>query len=211
MRVNDNICPICLDCMDKHPIKELSCGHKIHFKCFLNIAMRKNFFIDCPLCRTINNNIEKPHNDPKKNIMEFISNKNKKGNQKCKCKTKSGLRCKNKARPMNYGMCHIHNKGYLNEKLYPIMDTYINLIFLQKSGILSKIFLFDMGKKIIMKYCDETSTVADIFSKYYEFYSIVLNNGETIIKEYEKFYDYYDIEVPDYQWIEECKGKFIFY
>ena len=211
MEITNDICSICLEDIDKYHIKELSCGHKIHYKCFLNISIRKNFFIECPLCRRINTNIERPYTESKKNLIEFISNKNKYNIEKCRCKTKNGMKCKNRAKIMNYGMCHIHNKEYLDERLYPIMDTYLNLIFLQKGGILSKIYLFDMGKKIIIKYCDENSTVADIFSKYYEFYALILNNGETIVKDYEKFYDYYKIKIPDRRGIKECTSGFILF
>jgi hypothetical protein len=210
MELNDK-CSICLEDMNKYHIKELSCGHKIHFKCFLDISMRKNFFIECPLCRHPNNNVEKPHEESRKNLIEFISNKDKNGMKRCKCKTKDGKICKNKSKIMNYGMCHIHNKFYLNENLYPLMDSYLNIILQQRGGIETKILLFDMGKKIIMKYCDENSTVADIFSKYYEFYSIELNNGDTIVKEYCRFYDYYKIKRPDKVWLEECRDKFIFF
>lgn len=210
MDLNDK-CSICLEDMDKYTVKSLSCGHKIHYKCFLNISMRKNFFIECPLCRNVNNNIEKPHEESKKNLIEFISNKDKNGMKRCKCKTIDGKICRNKAKIMNYGMCHIHNKDYLDEKSYPLMDSYLNIILQQRGGIRTKILLFDMGKKIIMKYCDENSTIADIFSKYYEFYSIELNNGETIVREYDRFYDYYKIKIPKRDWLEECGDKFIFF
>tara|TARA_Y100001935_G_scaffold231301_1_gene212247 strand:+ start:972 stop:1604 length:633 start_codon:yes stop_codon:yes gene_type:complete len=208
---DNNICSICLEDMNKSHIKELSCGHKIHYKCYLNIAMRKNLFIECPLCRQLNNNIEKPHSDPKKNLIEYMSNKDKKGLKRCICRNKDGRRCKNKSKIMNYGMCHIHNGDYLDEKLYPLMESYLHLILLQRGGIQNKVMLFDMGKKLIMKFCDENSTVADIFAKYYEFYSIKLNNGETVVKEYDRFYDYYKLKVPDKLWMEECRDNFIFF
>jgi hypothetical protein len=206
-----DVCPVCLEDLDNFDVKELSCGHKIHFKCFLNIAMRKNFFIECPLCRQINNNIEKPHLNSKNYLLEVISNKNKRGIKRCNCKTKNGTICKNKAKLVNYGMCHIHNKDYLDEKLYPLMCSYLDLILLQRGSINTKIMLFDMGKKIIIKYCNEKSTVAEIFSKFYEFYSIELNDGEKIVREYDKFYEYYEIKKPDKLWIKECRDNFIFF
>ena len=70
----DETCPICLDDFNKNQCKEdiiktLSCGHKIHFKCFRDLCFRGlNFFIECPLCREINYNIEKPYKDPKDNL-----------------------------------------------------------------------------------------------------------------------------------------------
>ena len=44
MGITNDICSICLEDIDKYHIKELSCGHKIHYKCFLNISIRKNFW-----------------------------------------------------------------------------------------------------------------------------------------------------------------------
>ena len=31
---NNDVCSICLEDLNKNTVKELSCGHKIHFKCF---------------------------------------------------------------------------------------------------------------------------------------------------------------------------------
>ena len=81
--------------------------------------------------RGINKDTKLPYDDPKKNIIEIISNKNKSGIQRCICKTNKGKRCKNVAKPLNYGKCHIHNKSVLNEKYYPIMLEYLILILHQ--------------------------------------------------------------------------------
>ena len=51
----------------------------------------------------------------------------------------------------------------------------------------------------------------DLFSKYYEFYSIILNDGDTIVKEYKNFYDYYKLELPEKKWIDECREKYIIF
>ena len=77
--------------------------------------------------------------------------------------------------------------------------------------IMTKIFLIDMGKKIIIKYCDENSTISDIFSKYYEFFSIILDDGDTIVKEYKRFYDYYGLELPEKEWLIKCKENYIIF
>lgn len=209
--MDSNVCSICLEDIDKYTIKELSCGHKLHFKCFLDIVMRDNFFIKCPLCRKVNNNIDKPHSDSKKILLEYMNNVDNKGIKRCICKTKNGTKCKNKAKIMNYGMCHIHNNEYLKETSFSLIESYISLILLQRASIATKIMLLDMGKKLIMKFCNKNSTVADVLSKYYEFYSIELNNGETIVREYEKFYNYYGLKIPDKEWIEECKKNYYFY
>ena len=41
MEITNDICSICLEDIDKYHIKELSCGHKIHYKCFLNIYTKE--------------------------------------------------------------------------------------------------------------------------------------------------------------------------
>ena len=52
MEMNDDLtCSICLSTMKNKTIKTLSCGHKFHYDCILQLVMRKNFFIKCPLCR----------------------------------------------------------------------------------------------------------------------------------------------------------------
>lgn len=209
--IDDLTCSICLVTMKNKTIKTLSCGHNFHYECILQLVMRKNFFIKCPLCRTDNKDTKFPHNDCKMNLCEVVSNNTKNGLQRCSCKTLDGRKCKNKAKLLNYGMCHIHNKSFIHENFYPLITEYINLILLQRSGIMTKIFLIDMGKKIIMKYCDENSTISDIFSKYYEFFSIILDDGDTIVKEYKRFYDYYGLELPEKEWLIKCKENYIIF
>jgi len=208
---HDLTCSICLGTMKNKTIKTLSCGHNFHYDCILQLVMRKNFFIKCPLCRTNNTDTSFPHDECKLNLYEVVSNNTKNGLKRCLCKTNDGRKCKNKAKLLNYGMCHIHNKNFIHENFYPLINEYINLILLQRSGIMTKVFLIDMGKKIIMKYCDENSTISDIFSKYYEFFSIILDNGDTIVKEYKRFYDYYGLELPEKEWLIKCKENYIIF
>ena len=208
---HDLTCSICLGTMKNKTIKTLSCGHNFHYDCILQLVMRKNFFIKCPLCRTNNTDTSFPHNECKLNLYEVVSNNTKNGLKRCLCKTNDGRKCKNKAKLLNYGMCHIHNKNFIHEKFYPLINEYINLILLQRSGIMTKVFLIDMGKKIIMKYCDENSTISDIFSKHYEFFSIILDDGDTIVKEYKRFYDYYGLELPEKEWLIKCKENYIIF
>ena len=65
-------CPICLDAMnDNEIIKTLSCDHKFHFSCFKKLVCHNNnFYVDCPICRGMNYNIDKPFKDDhKRNIL----------------------------------------------------------------------------------------------------------------------------------------------
>ena len=74
---------------DDHVEKTLSCGHKFHYRCFMNIIHRsKNIFIECPLCRRVNDDISKPFTDPEKNLHLICARKV--GKVRCICKTKNG-------------------------------------------------------------------------------------------------------------------------
>ena len=78
MEMNDDLtCSICLATMKNKTIKTLSCGHNFHYDCILQLVMRKNFFIKCPLCRCDNTNTKFPHDDCKKNLCEVVSNNTK--------------------------------------------------------------------------------------------------------------------------------------
>ena len=204
----DNTCPICLEEMKES--KLLSCNHKIHEKCYIDLVKRGNIFINCPMCREQNTLIERDKNDYKKNIFKLISNVNKDGIMKrCICKTKEGKSCKNKAIILNYGKCWNHNKEILKENELILMEKYIYLILSQRNGWLSKIFLFDTGKKLIINY--KIKNIDDLMIKYYQFFSIVLKDGGIFVKNYDKFYEYYDLEKPDKEWIKNCSEKHILY
>ena len=55
----DNTCPVCLDTIKEYDGKILSCNHKIHEKCYIDIVKRGNYFIKCPMCRNVNTNMKK--------------------------------------------------------------------------------------------------------------------------------------------------------
>lgn len=204
----DNTCPICLEEMKESKI--LSCNHKIHEKCYIDLIKRGNIFIKCPMCREINTLIDRDKENYKDNIFKLLSNVNKDGTmKKCICKTKQGKTCKNKSSILNYGMCKIHNKETLKETDLKLMERYIYLILSQRNGWLSKIFLFDSGKKLILKY--EIEDLDELMIKYYQFFSVVLKDGDVFIKNYDKFYEYYDLETPDKDWIKKCKREHILF
>ena len=131
--------------------------------------------------------------------------------KRCICKTKLGKRCKNRSTLLNYGKCNRHHPNALKDKHTPIMEKYIYLILSQRNSWLSKVYLFDIGKKLVLKYFDDISGVEDILLKYYEFFSIILEDGDIFIKEYEKLYEYYGLDIPERNWIKNCKEKYILY
>ena len=138
----DNICSICLNPLERdHVKKTLSCGHEFHYRCFINIVYReKNIFIQCPLCRRVNEDTSKPFNNPEKNLRILCSRKV--GKVRCVCRTKKGTVCKRKAKLFNYGMCYQHNPNVLKKELYPLMDKYTHFILCQRyTFFLSLLFL----------------------------------------------------------------------
>lgn len=196
-----DICSICLDNFEEdHIIKNLSCNHKLHYRCYISIVFRDNLFINCPICRVMNTNVEKPNISAESNIKLLCSQGVGKIN--CSCKTKKGNECKNKSRLLNYGMCHKHNTNILKNNKYSLMERYMYLILSQRNSWTAKIYLFDIGKKIIIKY--DIDKTEDIMMKFYEYFSI----SETrVIKDYNKLYDYFDIEKPNENWLTYCKDR----
>ena len=61
--------------------------------------------------------------------------------------------------------------------------------------------MIDLGKKIIMKYCNKDSSVDEILEKYYQFFKV---SDLYKISDYQKIYEYYKLEKPDDQWLEYC-------
>lgn len=204
-------CSICLEEISGRPLKKLSCGHDLHYDCYMKQVIRKHIFINCPLCRQLNTNINKFSNNSFEIIYNFIGNKTKNKMNRCICTTKSGKRCKNRSKVLNYGMCSIHNKNILNENLYSLMEKYIYLILSLKNCWLTKIYLIDIGKKIIIKYCNPSSGIDEIFLKYYEFYTI--NDDKTAttsIEDYKLLYQYYNLELPKEEWIKKCNKEYVY-
>lgn len=196
-----DICSICLENFEEdHIIKTLSCNHKLHYRCYISIVFRENIFIQCPICRTRNTNVEKPKVSPKRNI-ELLCSQGV-GKINCSCKTKKGHECKNKSRLLNYGMCHNHNTNILKKDKYPLMESYMYLILSQRNSWNAKIQLFDIGKKLIIKF--NMNSLEDIMMRFYEYFSI---SDTRIIKDYNELYDYFDIEKPNENWLNYCKDR----
>ena len=129
--------------------------------------------------------------------------------KKCNCKTKTGIACKNTSTILNYGKCNIHGKNILAEKDLVLMERYIYVILSQRNGWLSKVFLFDSGKKLLIKY--DIKELDDLLVKYYEFFSVILKDGDIFIRNYNKFYEYYGIELPEKDWLKKCKDNYVLY
>jgi len=89
------------------------------------------------------------------------------------------------------------------------MEKYIYLILSQRIGWLGKVFLFDSGKKLILKY--KIKELDDLLVKYYEFFSVILKDGDIFVKNYNKFYEYYGIELPEKSWLKKCRDNYILY
>lgn len=202
----NDVCCVCLDEMnEKQYHKVLSCGHKLHFQCFKKMIFRKNMYIPCPICREKNTDTSKPTDDPFTNIRLLCSLKV--GKVRCLCKTKQGTVCKRKSKLLNYGFCHQHHPDVLKESMYPLMETYMYLILLQRNSWITKVKLFDIGKQIIIHYCDETSKLQDLLSYFYQYMSI---KDVFQIRDYDGMYDYYQLKKPNLNWLNYCQEKYVF-
>jgi hypothetical protein len=199
-------CSVCLQTIDSDHIKKvLSCGHEFHYRCYMNIVHHsKNYFINCPLCRTVNEDITKPFEDPEKNLRLICARKV--GKVRCVCKTKSGRVCKRKASLFNYGMCYQHNKNVLKKEHYKLMENYCDFVFCQRYHFLFRLYTIDIGKKLILKYSNEKTEVQDIL--FYWFKYLTLKNI-SFINNYSEVYDYYQLEKPDKGWIQYCSKNHV--
>jgi hypothetical protein len=207
-------CSICLEEIDetKQYSKTLSCGHKLHFYCFKQLMFRSNVFIRCPICRTQNENINKPSDDPFTNVRLLCSSRA--GKFRCMCKTKNKKICKRKSSLLNYGMCFQHGSGSLSKEQYSILDDYMyNVVLLMKNGWKTKILLFDLGKQLLIKYKDKIKQVSDILMYFYKY--VALNNdGVTLprtLVNYDKMYDFYEITIPPESWVNFCLERHIYF
>ena len=196
-------CSVCLQQIDDNHIKKtLTCGHQFHYRCFINMVYRdKNYFIKCPLCRRVNEDISKPFKNPEKNIRLLCARKV--GKVRCICTTKQGTVCKRKANLLNYGMCHQHNKNYLKTEHYSIMEKYMDFILCQRYNFKSRLYSFDIGKKLILKMSNngEKVEIQDILLYWLKYLSI---KNIHYINNYEEIYEYYDLEKPPKEWIHYC-------
>lgn len=199
-----NECSICLNEIEEdHVIKTLSCGHTFHYRCFMNIIhYSKNIFIECPLCRRVNDNISKPFTDPERNLHLICARKV--GKVRCLCKTKNGTICKRKSKLFNYGMCHQHNSNVLKKEHYPLMEKYIDFILCQRYNFTSRLYAIDIGKKIILKYCNKESELQDILFFWFKYLSI---RNTTFISDYNDMYEFYELEKPPKNWLKYCINR----
>ena len=196
-------CSICLqELKEDEPLQIFSCNHTFHFTCFRDMIFHNNegMFLECPLCRDHNTNITKPFRDPKQNIQILTLDESR-----CSCMTKKGRKCKHTRKLLNYGYCHVHNKEVLTENLYPLMERYIYLIMWQKNTLRTKLYLIDLGKKILMKYCNTgDSNVEDVLQYFYQYIAI---HSVKSVKDYQRMYEYYDFTFPPETWIQDCLEK----
>lgn len=201
-----NQCSVCLADIDEdHITKTLTCGHKFHYRCYMNIVHHsKNYFINCPLCRNVNTNIKKPFDDSEKNLKLICARKV--GKVRCVCKTKNGKVCKNKASLFNYGMCHVHHKNILKKNFYKLMDKYIDFILCQRYNFLSRLFAIDIGKKLIIKHANENTDLQDILIFWFQYLN--KKNIKTI-QNYGDVYEYYELEKPSKKWIGHCSSRYM--
>ena len=198
-------CCICLDLINGSSIiQKLSCNHKMHHKCFFQLVINKSTkFIDCPLCRKINYNVNWPTVSLNKILHMCCMSSNR-----CIHENKEGVRCTNKPHFFNYGYCHNHSKNILKKKHYKIFLTYLNYIFTNniKHRWYTKVYFIDMAKKLIIKY-----DIKRFDKLLYYFFKYFKENENNEVTNPSAFYKQYNIEPPDKKWVTLCKNKKIIF
>ena len=140
-------CSICLDPLENKNTYKLSCGHEFHTVCYQKCIYSNNFniFFKCPLCRELNISIDKPYDNTYDNLKCWTNL------GRCRCKTKSGLRCKKRAVLFNNGKCSIHQKPLSKDK-YDLMCDFIYYLIQSNNNISTKAGMIDIGSKLCNKY-----------------------------------------------------------
>lgn len=198
-----DICPICLDeIQPDHIVKKLSCNHNLHFCCFKKMVHHSgNFFINCPVCRTMNSNIDFPFKDDFKSNILLMSNGGV-GNLLCSCTNKNGQKCKKKSHLMNYGKCHLHNKEILPKEKYELFSKYFYNILCTNYQWISVLYLLDFGKKVIIHF--DVNGVEEIL---FYLYKYIHGKGKSEGYYMNHIFSYYGFKEPPQKWLEYCKNK----
>ena len=205
-----DMCSICLqDIEDKHLLYTLSCNHTFHFSCVKAYMLKNNytFFIDCPLCRQMNTKVLYPYESYKLTMKVWCSQKV--GKVRCNCETKEGTRCKNKSILLNYGRCYTHHKDILPEDKYEPLCKYLYHLFMCSNRTWeTKVYLFDVTKKLLIKFKDDIHSLDDIY-RYLFIYIDHSKKNDTYDYYNNKslLYNYYELELPPANWVKFCVEK----
>tara|TARA_B100001094_G_C18159927_1_gene788649 strand:+ start:733 stop:1359 length:627 start_codon:yes stop_codon:yes gene_type:complete len=199
-------CSICLEQISENDtIKTLSCNHQFHYHCFLSYAMKTSgvIFVQCPLCREMNTNNDKPYDNPKQNILALCETKKA---TRCKCITKKGRRCKKKAAFLNYQYCTVHNSPQLPPEKYELMCDHIYYTLETSNKWCTKILMIDITKKLLIQNPHITK-INEIHYYFLRYYHWLKSHGgwdgrQDIPSDH--IYDYYHIEKPPKEWIRYC-------
>jgi len=208
-------CPICYEKVTNQNNLKLSCNHKICTKCFISImdssTGKGNIFINCPICRTVNENRFNFSWQDMKDIFTIP-------HRRCRGKCKNGNVCKKSVIYGNGGYCHIHQKPLSDDKKDRVVE-YFNYILLCNNKWKTKIILTDIVIKLLSKGF-QLDTIEDIQYYIMKFHAKRLQDAayttedsqyrNTIIR-YQDIYKFYDIEFPSVKWVDDCDKKKLFY
>ena len=189
-------CPICLEDMNDD-IFILSCNHKIHYQCFMTffIKTQGNIFINCPLCREMNYNNQKPSTNTKENIKKYSIELGR-----CSATTKDGKRCKKKCLLMNNGFCSVHNKNILKSEHLDYLCEVLYYLTESCNSVKTKIVMLDFAKHMINN--DSTiNTIPKLQSYLFRYYNY---NNNLKISSVNSLYEYYHLNPPPDEWIQKC-------
>ncbi len=198
-------CPICLEeIQPDHIVKNLSCNHKFHFCCFKKMVYHNgNFFINCPVCRSMNSNIEFPLKDDFKRNILLMCNGGV-GNLLCSCVNKNGKKCKKKSHLFNYGKCHLHHREILPKEKYELFAKYFYHILCTNYQWISILYLLDFGKKVIIHF-DVNGVEEILFYLYKYIHKKSTQQGQGYYMN--QIFNYYGFKEPPQKWLDYCNTK----
>ena len=203
-------CSICLERIRKdHKSFTLSCNHTIHYQCFLLYVYKTDghIFINCPLCRKMNTNNEKPYSLPINNIKALCSRGV--GRVRCLHKTKKGNCCKNPSSILNYGFCNLHNRSLLPKEKYELMADFMFYLLETSNLWRTKLYMIDIAKKILIQN-PEIKSIPEIQYYFFRYFHHHLNENpeqHSWMLNSHKIYEYYDLKLPPKDWIAYCNDK----
>lgn len=209
-------CPICYEKVINSNNFKLSCNHDICTKCFISIMdstiNKGNIFINCPICRNVNENRLDFTWETMKTIFKIP-------HRRCRGKCKNGNLCKKSVIYGNGGYCHIHQTPLPDDKKDKVVD-YFNYILLCNNKWKTKIILMDIVIKLLNKGM-KLDTIEDIQYYIMKFHAIGVEDRSSLTIEnsqyrnaiirYQDIYKFYEIQYPNSKWIDSCIKLKLFY
>ena len=71
------------------------------------------------------------------------------------------------------------------------MEKYTDFVLCQRYNFLSRLYTFDIGKKLIIKFANKDTEIQDILVYWFRYFT---DKNINFINNYNDIYEYYDLE-----------------